>query len=82
MEVRATFQCAFLLISIFNNFINGYRFEPNTITIKNFTGCKDDEKNTVHFKPNITRLARNKYVVNGEITINQVVPGPFQVFEE
>lgn len=85
MEKPTTHQFVLIFIlfsNVFGVFIDCYRFEPNTITIKSFSACKDDEKNAVRFKPNITLISRNKYEVNGEITIRQPVSGPYQVLRE
>lgn len=68
-----------LIFRCYNNIIECYRFEPNTFSLTNFTGCPNDEDNMVHFKPNVTQNARNKYVVNGEITIKETLFGPFKV---
>lgn len=59
---------------------NDYRSEPNTHTLISFTGCPNDEKNSVHFNPNITQISRNKYLINGIFTFKEYVETPVEVF--
>lgn len=72
-----------ILVSIsflsFFRLTNCYRFEPNTITLKNFSGCPEDERNSCHFKQTITPIARNKYTINGELHFKEVLRPPLLV---
>lgn len=56
-----------------------YRFEPNTLTVNNFSECRENEKYVVHVDYKITQLARNKYVVNGLIIIGENVGRQIEV---
>lgn len=59
--------------------INCYRFEPSTLTLKNLSGCPEDEKNPVHFTHNIKQISRNKFAIDGNITIKVKINGPISV---
>lgn len=69
-----------LYFKTFSDNIECYRFEPNTITLKNYTGCPGDEHNSVHFNQSITQINRNKYVISGEITLKEQINSQIQVF--
>lgn len=71
-----------LYFKTFSDSIECYRFEPNTITIKNYTGCPGDEHNPVHFNQSITQIYRNKYVINGEITLKEQINSQIQVLKK
>lgn len=66
-------------LSLCENLIDCYSFEVKTITLNRHSGCPQDEKNTMHFNVTFTNIARNKYTVNGEITINEKIAGPIEV---
>lgn len=67
-----------ILCKSFNS-IEGYRFEPNTLTWTNNTGCQGDENYPVHFTNVVTRISENKYNVNGRITVSKPINGPIRV---
>lgn len=68
------------LFLVFYQYItDGYRSEPNTLTLISFTGCPNDEKNPIHFNPNITKISRNKYLINGIFTFKEYVEAPVEV---
>lgn len=74
------YQIILILIPIFS-YTFCYRFEPNTLTLENFFECSDGHKNLAHINQNITRVARNKYVVNGELSFDEYFPEKLEVFE-
>lgn len=64
------FEWLFIFLSMSTH---AYRFEPNTLTVKNFSECPGNEEYVVHVDYKITQLARNKYVVSGLILIGENV---------
>lgn len=81
MDIKIRFQHILLLIFFFC-VSNCYRFEPNTITLSNYSVCPGDEKNVCQFKQNIISIARNKYAISGEVIFKDVIHPPIQVKEE
>lgn len=59
--------------------IESYRFEPNTLTWTNNTGCPNDQNNSVHFLNVVTQISENKYNVNGKISVAKPINGPIRV---
>lgn len=57
-----------------------YRFEPHTLILRNFSECQDEGKNVAHINQTITRVERNRYLVNGEITFEKPFPNQLEVF--
>lgn len=53
--------------------------DASTIVLNNYTRCQDDEKNPIHLNVNFTKTAHNKYAVNGEFTLDEVIDGPIEV---
>lgn len=68
-----------LFLPLCENLIDCYSFEVKTITLNRHSGCPQDEKNIMHFNGNFKNIARNKYTVNGEITIKEKIIGPIEV---
>lgn len=83
MQEEAKYQIIFTFIWVLRILCPSdcYRFEPNTLTLNNFTKCPGDEENTAHLNFSISRLARNKYVINGEVMFEETHNGPLEVFE-
>lgn len=60
--------------------IESYRFEPNTMTLTNYSECPGSENHVVHINYTINRIARNRYVVNGELLFKEYLAAPLEVF--
>lgn len=72
----------FVLLWIFQlscKLTHSYRYEPNTLTLQNFTECVGDEKNLVHANFSIDQIARNKCKINGELIFDAYYTGPLEV---
>lgn len=68
-----------LYFGVFHNVFYCYRFEPNSMTLTNYSECSD-VKILVHLNQSFIKISRNKYQMNGELIFNQVIPAPIQVF--
>lgn len=63
--------------------VHCYRFQPNTMTLNNFTDCAKSEDDVVaHFNCSITIIARNKYLLNGEVSFDVIDDVPMEVFDK
>lgn len=81
MQKITKYQIICISVSIWIlNFTYCYRFEPNTLTLKNVTECPGVENNVAHINQTITPIARNKYKVNGDITLDEYFPGHLEVY--
>lgn len=78
MNIKIRFQHIFLPIFLFR-VSNCYRFEPNTITLTNYSACPGNENNVCQFKQNIIGIARNKYAVSGELLFKEAIHPPIQL---
>lgn len=74
-------QIIFLLVWMSNllSYIEGYRFEPNSLILNNTTECPDDDKNPVHLNISIVPVDRNRYLANGEAIFDENISGPLEV---
>lgn len=79
MKKKIWFQPIAILLFRLCGMVNSYRFEPNTITLTNFSDCPGNEKYSCRFEKNITHITRNKYTMNGELFFKEVIPPPIQV---
>lgn len=43
-----------------------YRFEPNILTLNNYSSCSEDKSNPIHLNMSVEPISRNKYRINGE----------------
>lgn len=78
MHQRIVF--AFVLTMKFlNTLSNGYRFEPNTLTINNYSNCLENGKQSI-LNYSFSPISRNKYVVNGQMIVDEFMTGPLEVF--
>lgn len=81
MREIAERQIIFIFASILVLGISySYRYEPNTLTVKNFSECPGVENNVAHINQTILPVGRNKYAVNGELTFDEYFPGHLEVF--
>lgn len=53
----------------------------SSLIMNRYSTCPGDEKNPVHFLGNITKVALNKYVMNGGFTFRENVTGPIGVYK-
>lgn len=67
------------VLHISSRLTHSYRYEPNTLTLQNFTECRGDAKNLVHSNFSITQIARNECKVNGELIFDAYYTGPLEV---
>lgn len=67
------------ILLLCENLIDCYSFDVKTITLNRHSGCPQDEKNIIHFNGSFKTIARNKYTVNGEITIKEKIVAPIEV---
>lgn len=70
---------AILYLKFNGEFINGFSFQTKTIKLNSFSECPEEEDTIIHYNGTITKASRNKYTVNGEITMNETVAGPIEV---
>lgn len=82
MRIETNIQMIFVFVCIFwllNSTILCYRFEPNTMTLTNYSECPGNEKSVVHSNYTITQVARNTYVMNGELIFDEYLAGQMEV---
>lgn len=55
-------------------------FNATTFIFNGFAQCPDSEKNPAHFNGTADNIGWNKYMVNGQIKVDEFTKGPLEVF--
>lgn len=81
MQRTTKYQAAFAFTWIFLllSYSQSYRFEPNTLTLNNFSTCITGDNKTIDMHYSISQLGRNKYIVDGQAIFTEFLPGPLEV---
>lgn len=48
--------------------------------MNSFSECPEEEDTIIHYNGTVTKLTRNQYTVNGELTFTEILNGPIEVF--
>lgn len=56
-----------------------FGLQPNSLTINRYSNCPDDEKNSAHFEGTIIKTGRNKFTIDSNFTVTEVMKDPIKV---
>lgn len=68
-----------LLFWFFDRSVDGFGFQPLTFIPKALSDCPGGEKNPVYWRGSFTKIGLNKFLLNGEVVVEEIVTGPVEV---
>lgn len=69
-----------LFLVLFSNSVNFHCFGMRIFTLNGYSDCSNSAKNPVRFNGTLTNISENVYRIAGDITINELIDGPVEVF--
>lgn len=73
-------RIVFVILPIFELFSSGNNLQLSTYIVNKLSQCPDSEKKPMRFNGTITHVGRNKFEVDGDVRINQLLTAPLEVF--
>lgn len=76
MRQRQIFAAFVLLFPIF---VNSRSSQKKMIILNGFSNCTEVQRNPVHFSGSVKSIGINKYELNGEVKVDEIIAGPVEV---
>lgn len=74
MSQRQIFAAFALLISVIDR-----SSQKASIILNGFSNCPEVQRNPMHFNGSVRKIGINKYELNGEVKIDEIITGPVEV---